>query len=85
MIDNLRDIKIGTILVSNTLWGMDVCQVADVFENRWGTHLSCVQNGEFITVSTVGNCDMLGVGWKLATDSELKRAMRNRESTASAS
>lgn len=76
----LANIRIGTILVSNSLWGPTFVQVADIETNRWGTHLVCVRlienAGETVAVHSVGSEDMRGTGWKLATESDISRMRR---------
>lgn len=80
MSQNLKDIKPGTILVSNHQTGPSYCQVTEFVVGRFGESLSCVQDGEFVGVSHVGNVDMKGIGWKLATESDIDRMDRLRAS-----
>ena len=79
MSQNLKDIKPGTILVSNHQTGPSYCQVTEFVMGRFGESLSCVQDGEFVGVSHVGNADMKGIGWKLATESDITRMERYRQ------
>lgn len=79
MSQNLKDIKPGTILVSNHQTGPSYCQVTEFVVGKFGDYLSCVQDGEFTGVSHVGDDDMLGIGWKMATEREIVRMNRYRQ------
>jgi hypothetical protein len=73
----LSEIKLGTILISNSHSGPTYVQVADCVTDRWGTRLVCAvlgeRSGEFNNVENVGGEDMRGVGFKLPTAGDLRR------------
>lgn len=73
----LQDIKPGTVIVSNSQTGPTFSQVVDFCQTQCGDHLDVAflgdRSGQFDTVHHVGPADMLGIGWKLATESEIKR------------
>lgn len=67
---------IGTKVVANDGFTTRIGQIADHTTDRWGTHHVVLIEGEFEFVDYIGNADMLGIGWKVATEAEIARAKR---------
>lgn len=70
--------KIGTMVLANDGFETKVGQVADHTTDRWGTWHVVLIEGVFETVGYIGDEDMRGIGWKIATQSEVDRAIRFR-------
>ena len=67
---------IGTKVLANDGFTTRVGQVADHTTDRWGTHHVVLVDGAFENVDHIGDADMKGIGWKVATDAEIARAKR---------
>jgi hypothetical protein len=71
--------QIGTTVVSNDGFSTRIGQVADITTDRWGTWHVVSVDGDFVTVGHIGEVDMLGIGWKVASEGDVRRANRQRE------
>jgi len=70
-------IKIGTKILSNHgNFVTQVGQVADIITNRWGTFHLVLIGGEFVEVMHISEEGYKGIGYKIATESEIARATR---------
>jgi hypothetical protein len=69
-------IAIGTKVISNSQSGFRIGQIADHQTDRWGTHHVVLVDGQFEQIDNIGSADMLGIGWKIASESEIARAAR---------
>jgi hypothetical protein len=65
-------VKIGTVVVSNSQWGMTVGQVADHKKTDFGTMHVLLVDGKFTQCGHIGTEDMRGVGWKVANANEIR-------------
>lgn len=70
--------KIGTMVLANDGFEAKVGQVADHKTDKWGTWHIVLIDGEFKTVGYIGDANMGGIGWKIATQAEVDRANRSR-------
>lgn len=68
---------IGTTVIANDGFGVGrVGQVADHITDRWGTRHVVAIDGDFEQVCHIGEADMQGIGWKVATPAEVARVRR---------
>lgn len=76
-------IKNGTVLICNTGGSQfKIGQVVDTVNTQWGTHydiLVTLKSDEgavniFDRIGNISNADMKGIGWKLATHTEIELA-----------
>ena len=73
----LKSIKNGTILVSNSLYGPTFVQVVDMESGEWGASLDChviysEHHEGIVSVASVGPVDKVGVGFKIASSAEIE-------------
>lgn len=66
--------KIGTMVLANDGFETKIGQVADHKTDQWGTWHVVLIGGQFQTVGYIGDESMRGIGWKIATEAEIKRA-----------
>ena len=53
-------------------------QVADIRTDRWGTSYVVLVDGEFHECSQFRGSDAKGIGARIATDADIRRAKRQR-------
>ena len=75
-------VAIGTKVVGCDGFSDRVGQVADHKRDRWGEWHIVAVGGEFVTVGNIAAADAKGIGWRLATDADVRRENRSRERTA---
>lgn len=71
--------KIGTIVKASDGFTERFGQVVDHETNRWGTFHVVVFDGKFEHVMTIGDENKLGIGFKVASQSEIEFMQRSRE------
>ena len=54
-------------------------QVADIRTDRWGTVYVVLVDGEFHECSEIRGSDAKGIGARIATDADIRRAKRQRK------
>ena len=57
-------------------------QIADIRTGRWGTSYVVLVDGEFRECSEIRPSDAKGIGARIATDADIRRAKRQRKGVA---
>lgn len=69
--------KIGTMIVSETQWGITGGQVADIEQTAFGPrHVVLMFSGEFEKIDQINDENHKGIGWRIATPTDTARARR---------
>ena len=81
---NATKLTAGTVIVSNSNYGMSTAQVIDHESNQWGDWYVIARTdpdnaGEIDRIQSIGDEGMLGIGWKVATADEIRRAGVERQ------
>jgi hypothetical protein len=69
---------IGTMVLANDGFETRLGQVADHKTDKWGTWHVVLIDGKFETVGYIGDESMRGIGWKIASEYEIARALKDR-------
>ncbi len=74
MIHN-ETIKLGTTLWLNQAGShWQIGQLAEITKNKWGIKFTvALPNGDFHEISSIGDSEMKGIGWRIATLREIDR------------
>lgn len=79
---NADRLPIGTVVLGNDSFTTRLGQIADYETTRFGTFYVVLVGGEFNRLGFIGDADMRGIGWKVATAEEIARQRRYDEAFA---
>jgi hypothetical protein len=72
-------LEIGTRVVADDGRTARVGQIADHTTDRWGSWHIVAIDGQMETVGHIGDAGQLGIGWRVATADDIRRARREHD------